>query len=263
MERIGADDRGRALRQPEHDVPAAAPAREPGPDRGQLGAPRAPHAALLLAHRRRAAPSTSGWSRRCGPSSTRSRARSTRSCARCTALEDARGAEAAVVLRPRPPCACGPTEPLAHLRRGLRPRARAGSRTGRRRGGGLVWESTPAGRGQVTEKVVERAPRSRSPTLVFEERLAGRQVLPDAAESADGARVELSLEYALTKYGPLGVPADCSSSAARCATRCAAPCTASRWRRRRRRGSARFTPPCSSSKPPSWAPAPWAGRSPR
>ena len=46
------DDRGRAVGEPEHDVSAAAPARAAGADRGPVGAPRAPHAALLLAHRR-------------------------------------------------------------------------------------------------------------------------------------------------------------------------------------------------------------------
>ena len=70
----------------------------------------------------------------------------------------------------------------------------------------LVWQSTPAGRGQVTEKVVESGP-DRVAALVFEERLAGRQVFR-TLESAEGARVELSLEYTLTKYGPLAVPAD-------------------------------------------------------
>jgi hypothetical protein len=70
----------------------------------------------------------------------------------------------------------------------------------------VVWESVPAGRGRVTEKVVEAGPRQLS-TLVFEDRLAGRQTLR-ATESDAGALVELSLEYTLTKYGPLGALAD-------------------------------------------------------
>jgi hypothetical protein len=73
-------------------------------------------------------------------------------------------------------------------------------------GSRVVWESVPTGRGRVTEKVVETGP-DRLATMVFEERLAGRQTLR-AVESEGGARVELSLEYALTKYGPLGPVAD-------------------------------------------------------
>ena len=40
MERIAAMTAG-VLSVPQHDVPAAAPARGPRPDRGQLGTPRA------------------------------------------------------------------------------------------------------------------------------------------------------------------------------------------------------------------------------
>jgi hypothetical protein len=70
----------------------------------------------------------------------------------------------------------------------------------------VVWESVPAGRGRVTEKVVESAP-DRLATMVFEDRLAGRQAF--RVEPADsGARVELSIEYTLTKYGPFGAVAD-------------------------------------------------------
>jgi uncharacterized membrane protein len=70
----------------------------------------------------------------------------------------------------------------------------------------VLWESVPTGRGRVTEKVVESAP-DRVATMVFEERLAGRQTFR-VAPSESGAAVELSLDYTLTKYGPLGVVAD-------------------------------------------------------
>ena len=70
----------------------------------------------------------------------------------------------------------------------------------------LVWESVPAGRGRVTEKVVESS-EDRIATMVFEDRLAGRQEFR-VAPGPGGAAVELSLEYTLTKYGPLGVVAD-------------------------------------------------------
>jgi hypothetical protein len=74
-------------------------------------------------------------------------------------------------------------------------------------GARLVWESVPSGRGRVTEKVTEDAGSDRFATLVFEDRLAGRQTLR-AIESEGGSRVELSLEYTLTRYGPLGALAD-------------------------------------------------------
>jgi hypothetical protein len=73
--------------------------------------------------------------------------------------------------------------------------------------GRVIWESIPAGRGQVTEKVAEPPAAGAFATLVFEDRLAGRQTFR-AIESADGARVEVSLEYTLTRYGPLGAVAD-------------------------------------------------------
>jgi Polyketide cyclase / dehydrase and lipid transport len=70
----------------------------------------------------------------------------------------------------------------------------------------VVWESGPGGRGRVTEKVVERGDDHFS-TMVFEEALMGRQTLRVAPHTA-GAEVELSLEYTLTKYGPLSAVAD-------------------------------------------------------
>ncbi|MEA2379446.1 MAG: hypothetical protein QOD13_3353, partial [Thermoleophilaceae bacterium] len=63
-------------------------------------------------------------------------------------------------------------------------------------GSRAIWESVPAGRGRVTEKVSDGAP-GRFATLVFEDRLSGRQTFR-AIESEGGARVELSLEYTLT-----------------------------------------------------------------
>jgi hypothetical protein len=70
----------------------------------------------------------------------------------------------------------------------------------------VLWESVPAGRGRVTEKVVEST-GDRIATMVFEERLAGRQTFR-VAPSESGAAVKLSLEYTLTKYGLLGPVAD-------------------------------------------------------
>jgi Polyketide cyclase / dehydrase and lipid transport len=70
----------------------------------------------------------------------------------------------------------------------------------------VVWESSPGGRGKVTEKVVQSGPGGFA-TMVFEDALIGRQTLR-AAGADDGAEVVLSLEYALTRYGPFGVVAD-------------------------------------------------------
>jgi hypothetical protein len=73
--------------------------------------------------------------------------------------------------------------------------------------GAVVWDSIPTGRGRVTEKVAEPPAAGAFATLVFEDRLAGRQTFR-ALESAAGSRVELSLEYTLTRYGPLSAVAD-------------------------------------------------------
>lgn len=73
-------------------------------------------------------------------------------------------------------------------------------------GGRVVWESTPDGRGRVTERVTENAP-DRFSTQVFEKALTGTQTLR-ALPASDGSEVELSLEYELTRYGPLGGVAD-------------------------------------------------------
>jgi hypothetical protein len=73
-------------------------------------------------------------------------------------------------------------------------------------GSRAIWESIPAGRGRVTERVAEAAP-GHFATLVFEDRLSGRQTFR-ASESEAGARVELTLEYTLASYGPLGPLAD-------------------------------------------------------
>jgi hypothetical protein len=73
-------------------------------------------------------------------------------------------------------------------------------------GGRAVWESTPDGRGRVTETVTERAD-DRFSTQVYEDALAGTQTLR-ALPASDGSEVELSLEYELSRYGPLRGLAD-------------------------------------------------------
>ena len=68
-------------------------------------------------------------------------------------------------------------------------------------GAKLVWESIPAGRGRVTERVVEKGERSIA-TEVFDDSLHGTQrVTFEPIEQ--GARVDVELEYELTRGGPL------------------------------------------------------------
>jgi hypothetical protein len=73
-------------------------------------------------------------------------------------------------------------------------------------GARVVWESSPGGRGRVTETVVEHE-TDRFSTQVFEEALMGTQTLR-VAPAPDGAEVELTLDYELAKYGPLAGLAD-------------------------------------------------------
>ena len=68
-------------------------------------------------------------------------------------------------------------------------------------GAKLVWESIPAGRGRVTERVVESGDRS-FVTEVFDQSLHGTQ-RATFEPAGDGTRVEVELEYELSAGGPL------------------------------------------------------------
>jgi uncharacterized membrane protein len=71
-------------------------------------------------------------------------------------------------------------------------------------GAKLVWQSTPDGRGLVTERVTAGEPGVVLTTQVFEERLAGTQTVTfEADEVEEGTLVELELDYELTEAGPL------------------------------------------------------------
>jgi hypothetical protein len=74
------------------------------------------------------------------------------------------------------------------------------------KGSKVVWQSIPGGRGRVTEQV-EEGENDRFVTRVFEDALTGRQALR-VLEDAEGSRVELSLEYELSSYGPFRAIAD-------------------------------------------------------
>jgi hypothetical protein len=75
-----------------------------------------------------------------------------------------------------------------------------------RPGAKLVWESIPAGRGIVTERVVE-ATADCFATEVFDGSLHGTQ-RTSFEQLEDGTRVVVELDYELTKYGPLRALAD-------------------------------------------------------
>ena len=68
-------------------------------------------------------------------------------------------------------------------------------------GAKVVWESTPAGRGRVTERVTENGPEGVA-TQVFDKQMTGIQAARFEANE-DGCDVYLSLDYELTSGGPL------------------------------------------------------------
>jgi Polyketide cyclase / dehydrase and lipid transport len=70
----------------------------------------------------------------------------------------------------------------------------------------VVWESTPGGRGRVTETVTANEP-DRFSTQVYEAALIGTQTLR-AIPASGGSEVQLTLDYELAKYGPLAGVAD-------------------------------------------------------
>ena len=74
------------------------------------------------------------------------------------------------------------------------------------KGARVVWESSPEGRGRVTETVLVNEALCFS-TQVFEEALIGTQTLR-AAPGDDGSEIELTLDYELTQYGPFAGVAD-------------------------------------------------------
>ena len=69
-------------------------------------------------------------------------------------------------------------------------------------GSRLVWESCPGGRGTVTETVLEyEADGGRLVTEVLEDALSGRQSARFLPVEGGGSKVEIELDYALTRGG--------------------------------------------------------------
>jgi uncharacterized membrane protein len=75
-------------------------------------------------------------------------------------------------------------------------------------GAKLVWRSSPAGRGVVTERVVASEPGRRFVTQVFEERMRGAQAVSFSGVEDGRTRVDIELDYELTSGGPLRVVTD-------------------------------------------------------
>jgi uncharacterized membrane protein len=70
-------------------------------------------------------------------------------------------------------------------------------------GAKLIWQSTPDGRGRVTERVTASEPGVVLATQVFEEQLTGVQTTSFEADEEEGTLVELELDYELTSGGAL------------------------------------------------------------
>lgn len=69
-------------------------------------------------------------------------------------------------------------------------------------GGTLVWRSNPAGRGTVTERVIEHSPRTLHRIAWSDPESAG-ELRTELAVEGEAVRVKLTLGYGLTSGGPL------------------------------------------------------------
>jgi uncharacterized membrane protein len=70
-------------------------------------------------------------------------------------------------------------------------------------GAELVWRSTPAGRGRVSEKVIASERPVVLTTQVLEETLTAKQTVSFEPVEEGGSAVGLEFEYVLTTGGPL------------------------------------------------------------
>jgi Polyketide cyclase / dehydrase and lipid transport len=74
-------------------------------------------------------------------------------------------------------------------------------------GGSLRWRSVPAGRGEVTERVLEHEPR-RVHRVAFQDSEAEGELRSSFAIEGEGARVTQELDYRLRRRNPLSWATD-------------------------------------------------------
>lgn len=70
-------------------------------------------------------------------------------------------------------------------------------------GAEVVWESTPAGRGQVVERVLAQRPGLELETEVEDPQIVGVQRVAFAELGDGGTAIDIELEYQLRRRGPL------------------------------------------------------------
>lgn len=75
-------------------------------------------------------------------------------------------------------------------------------------GAEVVWESTPAGRGQVAERVISRRPGVELETAVEDPQIVGVQRVAFAELGDGGTAIDIELEYQLRRAGPLSALTD-------------------------------------------------------
>jgi Polyketide cyclase / dehydrase and lipid transport len=74
-------------------------------------------------------------------------------------------------------------------------------------GGALTWRSVPAGRGRVTERVLEHEPRRRH-KIAFSDPQSEGELLTEMAIEGEGTRVTQTLDYRLRGRGPFAWASD-------------------------------------------------------
>ena len=70
-------------------------------------------------------------------------------------------------------------------------------------GAEVIWESHPAGRGTVHERVTDYEPRSGQTSEVDDDSISARQSVSFEPRD-DGVQVQLALEYTLKRRSPVG-----------------------------------------------------------
>jgi uncharacterized membrane protein len=74
-------------------------------------------------------------------------------------------------------------------------------------GGTVTWRSVSAGRGRVTERVLEHQPRRRH-RIAFNDPESRGELLTEMAVEGEGTRVALTIRYRLARGGPFAALAD-------------------------------------------------------